>query len=249
MTDEMAAAPDSPREVLAGLGDLNRKVLAAQRGAWFPLLLFGVLTVGGILVDHATFNARAVPCPAGHGPGGVATDCVLTRQGSAVFWSLGHLLAYATIAFFYLRRSRGRGVGTQIRPYVLCGIGIAVLFGVTAFWANAHLSTPPATIDFWGLRLQPGAGLTMVLERFTGEAVSVGVPLLVLSWVERSRALLLFALAFLVIELTPIGTGWPPIPPSSTWSGLSNLAIPAVFLLLGALGFALTQLPRRRSAS
>jgi hypothetical protein len=249
MTKSSVPSPDSPGEVLASLGDLTRKVRAAQRGTWFPLLLFGMVTLGGILANRFTFSVRTVPCPAGHTPPGTGTRCVLTKQGTPFYWGIACLLAYAAIAFFYIRRSRNRGVGTPVRPYVLAGIGIAALFAATSLWSAAHVTTPSATIDFWGLHLEPDAGLTVLLERLTGPAASVGVPLLVLSWVERSRALLLFTLAYLALELAPITTGWAGIPATSPWSSLPRLAVPAVFLLLGALGFALTQLPHQRTTS
>ena len=242
-------SPDSARDVLADLGDLTRKVRAAQRGAWFPLLLFGVVTLGGVLANRLTFSVRTVSCPAGHTPPGMGTSCVLTKQGAPFYWTIGSLLAYAAIAFFYIRRSRNRGVGTPVRPYVLAGTGIAVLLAATQFWGTPHMATPSTTVDFWGLRLDPNAGLTMFLERLTGPAAFVGIPLLVLSWVERSRALLLFTLAYLAVELAPITDGWAPIAATSPWSSVPRLVVPAAFLLLGALGFALTQLPRQRTTS
>ncbi len=70
-----------------------------------------------------------------------------------------------------------------------------------------------------------------------------------LSRVERSRALLLFALVYLLLELVPLSTGWAGIGAASPWSALPRLIVPGVLLLLGALGFALVQLPRRRDAS
>jgi len=48
----------------------------------------------------------------------------------------------------------------------------------TSFWATRHMTTPGAPVDFWGLHLDPTSGLTTFLERFTGEAASVGLPLL-----------------------------------------------------------------------
>jgi hypothetical protein len=89
MTDASVPSAGTPREVLAGLGELTRRVRAAQRGAWFPLLLFGVLALGGILVDRFTFGVRTVTtCPALLGSAGtVPASCAVTRQGSAVYWS------------------------------------------------------------------------------------------------------------------------------------------------------------------
>lgn len=248
MTDASVPSPGTPHEVLANLGELTRRVRAAQRGAWFPLLLLGALTLGGILVSRFTFSVQTVTCPEMHTSAGTSTGCVLIKQGSPVYWTLGLVLAYALTAMFYIRRSRSRGVGTPVRPYVLVGIGLVALAAATGFWAARHM-TPGAPVDFWGLQLDPAAGLTTFLERLTGEAASVGLPLLVLSWVERSRALLLFTLAYLVLELVPITSGWAGIAPTSPWSALPRLAVPGVFLLLGALGFASTQLRLGRSTS
>ncbi|MFI9330370.1 hypothetical protein ACIGZJ_22830 [Kitasatospora sp. NPDC052868] len=248
MTDEAVPAPGTPREVLAGLGNLTRRVRAAQRGTWFPLLLLGVLTLGGILANRLTFTIRTVSCLDDQSSTGPGTGCVLIKQGSPVYWTLGLLLAYTATAFFYIRRSRNRGVGTPVRPYVIAGIVLVGLVAATGFWATRHL-TPGGPLDFWGLHLAPSSELTMLLERFTGGAATVGLPLLVLAWVERSRVLLLFTLAYLALELAPIPTGWAGIDATSPWSGLPRLIPPGAFLLLGALGFARTQLPRHRALS
>jgi len=248
MTDASVPSPDTPHDVLASLGDLTRKVRAAQRGTWFPLLLLGALTLGGILVSRFTFEVLTVPCPAADSADG--TGCTLIRQGSPVYWTLGLALAYTATAFFYLRRSRARGVGTPVRPYILTGIALVGLVTATAFWSiRQGMVQPGDQVDFWGLRLDPTSGVTMFLERLTGNATAVGLPLLVLSWVERSRALLLLTVVYLAIELVPLTTGWAGIPVSSPWSGLPRFGVPGVLLLLGALGFGLAELPRRRNAS
>ncbi|MBS2549287.1 hypothetical protein KGQ19_20700 [Catenulispora sp. NL8] len=175
MAEASVPAPGSPREVLAGLGDLTRRVRTAQRGTWFPLLLLGLLLAGGIVVDRLTHSAHGFPCPPGAATG---IACVRVKQGSPLYWSLGLVLVYAATAFFYLRRARSRGV-----------------------------------------------------------------PLLVLSWIERNLALLLFTVAYLVIELVPITVAAGGTGPVSPWSALPGLAVPAGFLLLGALAFAVAQRP------
>ena len=79
--------------------------------------------------------------------------------------------------------------------------------------------------------------------------MAVGLPLLVLSWVERSLALVLLTAVYLAIELVPLTTGWAGIPATSPWSFLPHFAVPGALLLLGALGFGLAELPRGRNAS
>lgn len=231
--------PGNPRAVLTGLGDLTRKVRIAQRGTWFPLLLLGLLLTGGIFVNQLTFNAHSFPCPASFD---ARATCVRVTQGSPWYWSLGLVLVYAATAAFYIGRARSRGVGSIVRPYVIAGIVIVLLVAPTRFWSGG-VAGPGASIDFFGLHFQAATGTETVLARLTGRAVSVGVPLLVLSWIERNRALLVFTLAYLVIELVPITIDRGGIGLASPWSALSTLAVPAGFLLLGALGFAMAQRP------
>ncbi|WP_457031740.1 hypothetical protein [Kitasatospora sp. P5_F3] len=240
MTDASVPSQGTPHEVLAGLGDLTRRVRAAQRGTWFPLLMLGVLTLGGILVSRLTFKVVTVPCPAGDAATG---GCTVGRQGSPVYWLLGLALAYAATAFFYLRRSRNRGVGTPVRPYVLTGIALVGLVAATGFWSFRHgIPGPGAPVDFWGVHLDPASGVTRFLERLAGNATAVGLPLLVLCWVERSRALLLLTVVYLAIELVPLGIGWAGFPAGTLW-------FDGVLLLLGALGFRLAELRDRRDVS
>jgi hypothetical protein len=249
MADAPVPSPGTPHEVLAGLGDLTRRVRAAQRGAWFPLLLLGVLTLGGILVSHFSFKVETVPCPATANPAPGA-GCTQVAQGSPVYWLIGLSLAYAATATFYVRRSRNRGVGTPVRPYILTGIALLGVVIATQMWATRH-GIPQAGehIDFWGLHLDPRSGETGFLLRLTGNATAVGLPLLVLSWVERSRTLLLLAAVYLAIELVPLTTGWSGIPLTSSWSGVPRYGVPGVLLLLGALGFGLVELSRQRDVS
>ncbi|CAN3980398.1 hypothetical protein [Kitasatospora purpeofusca] len=252
MTDASVPSSGAPQEVLASLGDLTRRVRAAQRATWFPLLLFGVLTLGGILVDRLTFSVETVTsCPPGPSRAdAVLASCTVAKHGSPLYWTVGIALVYAATSVFYVRRSRARGVGSPIRPYVLTGVALVAVVAATMFWVGRNgVPQPGAPLDFWGLHLDPGAGTTRFLERLTGEAAAVGLPLLVLSRVERSRALLLFALVYLLLELVPLSTGWAGIGAASPWSALPRLIVPGVLLLLGALGFALVQLPRRRDAS
>ncbi|MFF9768532.1 hypothetical protein ACF1GT_18285 [Streptomyces sp. NPDC014636] len=251
MADASVPSPGTPHEVLAGLGDLTRRVRAAQRGAWFPLMLLGVLTLGGILVSRFTFQIETVPCPATDPAAG--TGCTLVTQvtqGSPVYWPIGLALAYTATAFFYIRRSNNRGVGTPVRPYILTGIVLVGLVTATEIWSTRHgMSQPGGHLDFWGLHVDPRSGVTRFLERLTGNAAAVGLPLLVLSWVERSRTLLLLTAVYLAIELVPLTTGWAGIPFTSPWFFLSQYAVPGVLLLLGALGFGLAELSGRRNAS
>ncbi|MFJ2722740.1 hypothetical protein [Streptomyces sp. NPDC087437] len=207
-----------------------------------------MLTLGGILVSRFTFKVETVPCPAGDAAAG--GGCTLITQGSPVYWPVGLALAYAATAFFYIRRSHNRGVGTPVRPCIVTGIVLVGLVTATAFWSLRHgMPQPGEKVDYWGLHLDPTSGVMRFLERLAGNAMAVGLPLLVLSWVERSLALALLTAVYLAIELVPLTTGWAGISFTSPWSFLPHFAVPGVLLLLGALGFGLAEMPRGRNVS
>lgn len=239
MTEASVPSSASPGEVLTTLGDLTRKVRTAQRGTWFPLLLLGLLLTGGIAVDRLTFHAENFACAAS---ADVRVSCIHVTHGSPLYWTLGLAVVYAASAFFYIMRARRRGVGSVVRPYAIAGIVILLLVAPTRFWTGG-VTGPGASVDFLGMHFQAATGTETLLTRLTGRAVSVGVPLLVLSWIERNRELLLFTGGYLVIELVPITVRPGDMGPTSPWSALPGLAVPAAFLLAGALWFALTQRP------
>ena len=102
---------DSPRQLLTSVRDLTRQVRIAQRGTWFPLLVFAVITLAAIPV------ARYAP----RHPGICRSDqtgtaCSVVSPWLSAYWPVALVLAYVTIAGFCLYRSRRRGVGTRIRP-------------------------------------------------------------------------------------------------------------------------------------
>ncbi|MGW4808801.1 hypothetical protein [Kitasatospora sp. NPDC004272] len=245
MTDASVPLPGTPREVLSGLGELTRKVRAVQRDAWIPLLLFGLVTLGAVPIGRLTYHQEAVPCPGG--PLGPGEPCTLTRQGSPTYWTLALLAAYAATALWCLRRARRRGVDTPVRPYVLAGAAAVAALAATTWW-GANQPAPGADLDFWGLHLAANARGTLLLQRFLGGAAAIGVPLLVLARIERGRALALFALGYLLIELTPVTFGWWGHG-AGPWSAATQHGVPALYLLAGALLFGLATRRARPQAA
>jgi hypothetical protein len=227
MTDMPATPQDGPRELLSATRRLTRRVRQAQRGTWFPLLLFAGLTLASIpitLNSRHTIDCRAVAA---------GKVCVGWSPGAYVYWSLALVLAYAAIAAFYVHRARERGVGTRVRPYIITGAIIAVVATGVSLWLATHAE------DF-GFPAPPSPA-TVLLYRLATPEAAIGLALLVLAWVERNRALLVFGLVYLVI----VGFGWI-FTPQSPWS---HQATTAAVLLLGSIGFALAERRARRSAS
>ncbi|MBO2453209.1 hypothetical protein J4573_39370 [Actinomadura barringtoniae] len=240
MTDGPVPSPGTPHELLDSVHRLTRQVREAQRGAWFPLGLLGLLTLGAIPADrYGHYTATCQSFRRGDVGGQV---CTISDTWSFIYWTTALVLAYAVIAYFSVRRSRARGVGTAVRPYIAAGIGIAAALTAAAIWAVHH--PPGLSHEIWGLRLDPQSSVTAFLYRLAAPAGAIGLALLVLSWVERNLALAAFTLLYLAIVLVPVTFGWTIARPSP-WFFLPHLTIAAALLLLGSVGFALAQSVRR----
>jgi hypothetical protein len=217
---------------LSAVRDVTRQVRLAQRGTWFPLLVFAVINLAAIPVYR--FAPRHLgPCRPG--PQGT-TVCSGYIPAVLVYWPIALVLAYVAIAAFYVQQSRRRGVGTPIRPYVVVGVVIAALLAAVSLWRAAHPHTP------W---LSPGlhaATPRLGLSDLATPAVAIGLALLVLAWVERNRALVGFTLGYLVIV---VASSARVIHSHSIWWFLPQLLVPAVLLLGGSAGFALARPARR----
>jgi hypothetical protein len=229
MTDVPVSPQDGPHELLSATHRLTRQVRQAQRGTWFPLLLFAVLTLASIPIIR--YNRHLADCRVTH-PG--AKVCIAFAPWWYVYWPVALVLAYAAIAAFYAHRAHSRGVGTRVRPYVITGVIIAVVATGISLWLVTH----PGVI---GYPFTPPFPAMEFLGRLVSPLGAIGLALLVLARVERNRALLVFGLVYLVV----VAFGWIFIPPSP---GLFLVTTAAV-LLLGSIGFALAERRAQRPAS
>jgi hypothetical protein len=230
MTADPIPAAGDPRRVLAEVRDLAHRVRLAQRVTWLPLLALALVTLGAIPVYR--YGHRVLSdCQAMDG----GQNCKVFFQAAQFYWWAALALAYVVIAGGYLRVSRARGLGTKVLPYVLTGVALvmvsaattAVLIIIDSPW---YPGEPSALVQFL-LRLLDPAGV-------------VGLALLVLAWLERHIALLLFALGYLAVVLVPINFGWGD-GWGDQWAFTPQLVISGGLLLLGSAGFALAQRLRR----
>jgi hypothetical protein len=120
---------------------------------------------------------------------------------------------------------------------VLTGVGLAVLMfaAVAAHTGSWFLPDPPTV---------PDPASIGVLFRLLTPVGAIGLALLVLAWLERHVALLLFALGYLAVVLVPINLGWG-VGWGGPWQFAPMLVICGSVLLLGSAGFALAQRLRR----
>ncbi|HEY0698793.1 MAG TPA: hypothetical protein VGD43_13400 [Micromonospora sp.] len=226
-TNSMPAAGD-PRRLLADVRALAHRVRLDQRLTHVALLVLAAVTFAGIPFD---WFGMQVHC---------ASDgsCEFARRGMLYYWPAALPLAYAVIAVFYVRAARARGLGTRVWPYVITGAATTVVFPAAWLAVSLYLSDHPVPdhpLPYWGL----------VLDRLVMPWGMIGVALLVLAWLERNVALLLFTLVYLamVLLVLPMNAGFGP----PHWGIRATMAVPQLVsgtvLLLGAVGF---RVARRR---
>jgi hypothetical protein len=232
-----ASAGVDPDQLLSRARELAQGVRVAQRATWFPLLVFSALTFAAIPMYR--YGHYALTCRGGP----QARICTIYSTAGFLYWPIALVLAYVAIAAFYVHRSRARGVGTRVRPYVAAGVIMAVLLTSASVWAAHHPFAGGLNV-LW-LHGPRSFGL---FSRLVGPACAIGLALLVLAWAERNRALLLFTLAYLVIVLVPITFGWVIARPTP-WANTPRLVIYGSVLLLGGLGFAMAERPARSPAA
>jgi hypothetical protein len=231
MTTEPTYSEDDPRRLLSSTHELAQRVRKEQRATWFPLLVLAAVTFAAIPVLRYSGHHLG-PCAA-TGPG--QKVCTVYPNAQFVYWPIALVLAYVTIAAFYIHRSRARGIETRVRPYAIAGIIIAVVLTGVALWL-AHTTPSVSGRNLIGLT---GFGHGLASE------IPIGLALLVLAWAERNRALLLLTVAYLTIVLLPIPLRMSP----ASWNLVLQLVTGGTVLLLGGIGFALAQRPLRSPAS
>lgn len=239
MTDHSMPSTGSSHELLAATRALTRRVRSAQRGAWFPLLLFGLATLGSAPLDRYAGHSRTCRSPNASG-----YVCSVYSPAQFVYWPIVLVGIYAAVGWFYTRRSRQRGVGTRVKLYVIVGIIVAVVLTAASLRVFTH---PSPTSDVLGVHLFPGTPTGSAVFRLISPAAAIGIALVVLSRIERSLGLLVFAVGYLAIVLFSFGpthgSGVPHLqlfPP--------RVVLESAVLLLGSAGFALAERRDRRSA-
>ncbi|GAA0932830.1 hypothetical protein [Virgisporangium aurantiacum] len=230
MTSNAVPAGDDPRRLLADARLLARRVRLAQRVTWLPLLVLGLVTLGAIPVSLLGTVHTSDCRPVDDGQ-----LCKATFPAGEIYWLGIGLVAYVVIAAGYLRVARARGVDARVLPFVITGVAVApVVFALAAAGAADWILPEPEA-------LHP-TGLDLFLFRLLAPATGMGLALLVLAWLERHVALLLFTVGYLAVVLVPVDFGWAA---RSQWQFVPMLVIGGGVLLLGSAGFALAHRRRR----
>jgi hypothetical protein len=244
MTIDPSTAENDPRSVLASTHQLTRHVRRDQRSGWFPLLVFAAVTFVAIPFARYTGSAISAHC-AVTGPG----QKVCYSPGPTWYWLVAISLAYAAIAVFYVHRARVRGVGSNVRPYVIAGIVLLCLVTAWSLWA---LADPSIVARDLHVGSAPPAD---VLARMVSPAGAIGLALILLVWVERSVLLAVVTTVYLLMVATAAGghnyhssRPPPPVLHPDPWGFLPHLLILGGVLLAGGVIVALSQPHSTRTA-
>jgi hypothetical protein len=237
VTTEPAPTSGEPQSLLATAHELTRQVRREQRGAWFPLLVFAVVTFAA--TPFVRYGHRH-PTHCTSVQGGYV--CSSYSALALWYWPVALLLAYLPISWFYLIRSRQRGMGTRIQPYIVLGVVLVGLTTAWALWAAAHPAFLAGT-----LHVGSGAQPTDVLYRIASPAGAIGLALLLLARIERSWALATITAAYLIVVVAAFDVGRLTHP--SPWAFLPHLLIDGGVLLVGGAVLALIQRAQGPSAA
>lgn len=229
---------ESPAELLKEMAALRRRTRADRHGYWFPLVLFGVLTVAAAPL----YVARRVPGPVYDGEGILVPGPVYEFQASTGrigrYW-LAALIIGGLLTVWWYRR-RGRRIGPQSAG------AVAVVTAAVAVAAVAVLGFTP--IAWIGWPLDRGYGATLI----------IAAGLIALARVDRSHVLIGIAAAYTGaallanlynVENVLFDLGWDPWtahPDQARFTPLPNLLLPGLVLLLAGAATGLAAFLRRR---
>jgi hypothetical protein len=236
-------------DLLGEMKALRRRVRAARHAYWFPLVLFGLLTLASApFYISPGYQAAGVVATQGAPPlpilGG-APDATVQRY-LGYYWLAALLAGLLLTLLWYRRNARRVGLQTPARGSVITVAVLTVL----------ALAIPPLSqvrSPHWLSWLQhldmlwPG-DLTI---RGTFPFVIIAVGLWALAWAERSRALAVIAAVYTAtallsslydIENVLLRFGW-----NLSWSltSLPNVLLPALVLLAAGAGAFVAQQPHR----
>lgn len=247
---------DFSGDLLESVGSLRHRVRTDRHNFWFPLVLFGVITLLSIPLYygwpfhfsnfHCRHIAHGLVCS---GTGSYATG-YLTSGFTAnqlggwltLFWVTSLLLGYVATIWFY--RHRGSTVGLRVRiwPAAVVGLGLLVL----ALLMQTHWQSiePPflASGYFW--------------MRGTATLVILSVGIVTLAVLERSIIYVAYSLGFVALTLL---VSLYNVSNLVQWEGLGrfitgstqaipNVVLPALYLLIGGFFFWAVQHDSRVSA-
>jgi hypothetical protein len=229
------AGSADPGELLGEMRALRRRARLARHAYWFPLVLFGLLTLASV-----PFYIRRRPVGRGvfafgrglsvlqsgylGGPG-----LLEVAEGTAYYWLAAMLLGVGATVLWYRWRGNRIGLRTPARAYLITGLVLLALALLIPVVSGRSVRLPP---------LWPGG--YVISDLFP--LVLIGLGLFVLAWSERSTGLAAIAAGYFAISLVAnlyilnnvlSRLHWNLSPAAAA---LPNVVLPALVLLLTGAG-------------
>jgi hypothetical protein len=248
---------DRPEDLLAHAASLRSRTQAQVQGAWFPLLVFGFVTL-------VTIPLYVRPFDYPHGDGGwggvigtrvpffAGLPGARSQNQAWLFWLLAAPLSYLVCALWYHRRARRVGLSPRWRRYVGLGLGFFLVV------AALHLEPGRTLVASTGrVHLLPGDDFGVGIAAVLSPLIAVALGLLILAWVERNWLVAVIAAVYcaLVLLINTYGFGNLPAwisghPSVRTYfvAPAHNVVVLAAVLLLGAASTGISAWRARRSS-
>lgn len=232
--------PVEPAELLGELTRLRRRARSARHAYWFPLVLFGLLTcaalpfyvmsgtiAAGVASETVTAGGPDLPIFGGS-PG------FLVGNYLGYYWLAAIVAGVGLTALWYRRHGRQVGLVTPARGYVITGAALTIAALLLPLLSRVQSLQ-------WLRFLWPGD----LVIRGTFPFLIIAAGLWALAWAERSRALAVIALIYTGaallaslydIENVLFDLGWQPTAGQWRLTGLPNVLLPALILLIAGAG-------------
>ena len=253
--EDTGERPAGEADLLGEMRALRRRVRTARHAYWFPLVLFGLLTLASVPfyilpAYQAGLTAVAqgpLPLPVlGGFPGATV------RGYLGYYWLAALLIGLLLTLLWYRWNARRVGLQTPARGSV---VTVAVLTGLALVIPLLSQVRGPGWLSWLhslGV-LWPGD----LVMRGTFPFVIIAAGLWALAWAERSRALAVIAAVYTAtallsslynVENVLFRLGWNPSGQEWRLTSLPNVLLPALVLLVaGAGAFAAQQRRRART--
>ena len=229
------AGPADPGELLGEMRAIRRRARLARHAYWFPLVLFGLLTLASV-----PFYIRRFPVSGGAvriGPGlGVLRGGFLggaglleVANGTAYYWLAAMLLGITATVLWYRWRGNRIGLRTPARGYLITGLTLLALALLIPVVSGRSVRLP---------LLWPGD--YVISDLFP--LLLIGLGLFVLAWSERSTGLAAIAVGYFAIALVAnlyflsnvlYRLHWTLNPAAAD---VPNVVLPALALLIAGAG-------------
>lgn len=230
-----SAGSADPGELLGEMRAIRRRARLARHAYWFPLVLFGLLTLASV-----PFYIRRYPVGGGVFRIGSGLRVLQSRflggpgffelaEGTAYYWLGAMLLGITATVLWYRWRGNRIGLRTPARGYLITGLALLALALLVPVVSGRSVRLP---------LLWPGD--YVISDLFP--LVLIGLGLFVLAWSERSTGLAAIAAGYFAIALVANLYILNNVLSRLHWYldpaavALPNVVLPALVLLLTGAG-------------